>query len=108
MRHEQVNAVLITWTSVWEWLGGNPSLDRPLILSAVVGHHLKARVAEFGQPQAEIDTLLRVWWENTELRNSPFQDWHQAESARPVPDDIPKLWKFEGAEGIANLADGRR
>ena len=105
IRHEQISAVLITWTSVWEWLGGNPSLDRLLVLSAVVGHHLKARITEFGQPQAEIDTLLRVWWENTELRSHLSKISTKLNLSRPVPDDIPKLWRFEGAQGIANLAD---
>ena len=86
IRHEQISAVLITWTSVWEWLGGNPSLDRLLVLSAVVsGHHLKARITEFGQPQAEIDTLLRVWWENRELRSHLSKISTKLNLSRPAP-----------------------
>lgn len=42
IRHEHFSALLMAHPTVWEWLKGNPLLDREVILSAVLTHHLKA------------------------------------------------------------------
>lgn len=42
IRHEHLSALLISRPVVWEWLAANETLDRPVILSAVMTHHLKA------------------------------------------------------------------
>ena len=46
IRHEHLSALLIAQPPVWDWLGGNHLLDREVILSAVLTHHLKARYEE--------------------------------------------------------------
>lgn len=43
IRHEHLSALLIAQKPVWDWLAGNSLLDREVILSAVLTHHLKAR-----------------------------------------------------------------
>jgi CRISPR-associated endonuclease/helicase Cas3 len=106
LRHEQISLLLMTWPSIWEWLGRNTELDLDLILAAVAGHHLKARDVEFGQPQTEIDTLLRVRWDHPD-----WQDYLPALAARlklpgPAPvDDLPKLWGFEAGGPVADLGE---
>jgi CRISPR-associated endonuclease/helicase Cas3 len=42
IRHEHFSALLIAYPEVWTWLGRKPELDREVILSAVLTHHLKA------------------------------------------------------------------
>jgi CRISPR-associated endonuclease/helicase Cas3 len=42
IRHEHFSALLMGYPVVWKWLEGNSHLDREVILSAVLTHHLKA------------------------------------------------------------------
>ncbi|MFM8275016.1 MAG: CRISPR-associated helicase Cas3' [Gemmata sp.] len=43
IRHEHFSALLVAHTACWEWLGHRSNLDREVVLSAVLTHHLKAR-----------------------------------------------------------------
>lgn len=43
IRHEHFSALLIAQPACWDWLAKRPELDREVILSAVLTHHLKAR-----------------------------------------------------------------
>jgi CRISPR-associated endonuclease/helicase Cas3 len=103
LRHEQISAVLMTWPSVWDWLACNRELDLPLILAAVVGHHLKARDVEFGQPQTEIDSLLRLRWDDAELQQHLATVAPRLGLAQPVPHRVPKIWSFDPRNGVADL-----
>ena len=107
LRHEQVSAILLTLPDVWDWLGGNDDLDRPLILSAVVCHHLKARDVEFGQPQAEADTLMRLRWEDEEFQLHLSEIAPKLSLAKPVPQAVPRIWSFEPIKGVADLVGHR-
>lgn len=42
IRHEHYSALLVAHPTVWNWLGGRPDVDREVVLSAVLTHHLKA------------------------------------------------------------------
>ncbi|MGO9919295.1 MAG: CRISPR-associated helicase Cas3' [Isosphaeraceae bacterium] len=105
LRHEQLSAVLMAWPSLWKWLASNRELDLPLLVSAVVGHHLKARDLEFGQPQAEIDTLVRMLWDHEEWQ-SRLPEMASRLKLRPeVPhNDVPRVWGFQGGASVADLA----
>jgi CRISPR-associated endonuclease/helicase Cas3 len=46
IRHEHLSALLIADRECWKWLEGVPGLDREVVLSAVLTHHLKARYEE--------------------------------------------------------------
>jgi CRISPR-associated endonuclease/helicase Cas3 len=46
IRHEHLSALLIADPSCWKWLEDMPGLDREVVLSAVLTHHLKARYEE--------------------------------------------------------------
>lgn len=43
IRHEHLSALLVSGPAARDCLAANPSLDYPIVLSAVVTHHLKAR-----------------------------------------------------------------
>jgi CRISPR-associated endonuclease/helicase Cas3 len=43
IRHEHLSALLIGLPEVTKWLESNPLIDVPVVLSAVMTHHLKAR-----------------------------------------------------------------
>jgi CRISPR-associated endonuclease/helicase Cas3 len=46
IRHEHLSALLAAQAPVWSWLASNPLIDREVVLSAVLTHHLKASGAE--------------------------------------------------------------
>ncbi|MDR3635105.1 MAG: CRISPR-associated helicase Cas3' [Isosphaeraceae bacterium] len=100
LRHEQVSALLMHQPEVWDWLGHNGQIDLSVILAAVVGHHLKARGQDFGRPQADIDTIMCVRWDDPDL---------QADLARLSPasvggvPDLPKLWSYTPRPKVADL-----
>ncbi|MHC5538769.1 CRISPR-associated helicase Cas3', partial [Singulisphaera rosea] len=102
LRHEQISAVLLHQSNVWEWIGRNRRLDLPVILAAVVGHHLKVRGSEFGCPQGDTVVPLRVLWDD--------KDWQEylatliPGSSQAVP-VVPKLWSYLPQPGMANLYD---
>ena len=60
IRHEHFSALLIGLPPVAEWLRSNPILDGPLVLSAVLTHHLKAGPKDDGWASAPTGTSLSV------------------------------------------------
>lgn len=104
LRHEQVSAILMSWPSVWAWLETS-GLDLPLILSAVVGHHLKCRDIDLGAAQSEVDQLLRLRWDDP-----GFNAWLSAHGPSmgldpAVPLDVPKGIRFDPPLGMIDLQD---
>jgi len=96
LRHERVSTIMMCWPSIREWLESG-GYDVPLLLSAVVGHHLKIRDAEeFEKPESEVDQGLHLLWSDT-----GFRDWlsNTAPSlglSSNVPADVPQLCTFGG------------
>lgn len=61
IRHEYFSALLLSLDPVSEWLRTRPEIDADLVLSAVLTHHLKASMKEFGRPfGARPSTCLHV------------------------------------------------
>jgi len=60
IRHEHFSALLIGLPAVTDWLKGNSQLDVPLVLSAVLTHHLKASGKLDGFATATSGTLVRL------------------------------------------------
>jgi CRISPR-associated endonuclease/helicase Cas3 len=61
IRHEHFSALLIAQKPCWDWLAIRPELDRELILSAVLTHHLKAgsKLDGFATPESVEMTRFR-------------------------------------------------
>lgn len=103
VRHEHLSAVLIARDDIFEWLASG-RLDVPLVLSAVVGHHLKARDVDFGRPEAEIDQLLRVRWDDADFQAGLATLGAAFGLAKPVPQNVPRIWAMDGTAGAEDLS----
>lgn len=92
IRHEHLSALFIGLPNVWEWLKGNSALDLPLVLSAVLTHHLKASAKKDGfahcasgdvvtleHGDGQLDELIRTTGKNLQL------------SATKIP-TLPQRW----------------
>jgi CRISPR-associated endonuclease/helicase Cas3 len=106
LRHEVVSALLLNHPSVWRWLDDVAGIDPPVVLAAVLGHHLKAREATFGQPGTEADAILCLDWSG--LRRQFAGLITGSAQDRALPDDVPPLWSFRSRPRIAGLHDALR
>ncbi len=50
IRHEHLSALLLWLPPIAEWLDSVPLVDRRIVFSAVVGHHLRTKTEDFAQP----------------------------------------------------------
>lgn len=103
LRHEHLSAMLIAQDVVWQWLGANSAIDRPLVLSAVMTHHLKA---DFPEPGKEVGFGAAINGNS----KKPVRLLHRCaefERMRDVASDalylgsfdlagIPETWMFDG------------
>lgn len=94
IRHEHFSALLIGLPAVTAWLAGNAKLDVPLILSAVLTHHLKASGRANGW--ADGTSGVRV---SLVGRDGPFAKVVQFAKERLVLGelalgDLPEKWAF--------------
>lgn len=104
IRHEHFSALLVAQPACWGWLGRRPDLDRDVILSAVLTHHLKAGPDEYklhGFP-ARLNGLSSF---RSRHNDSMFSDMVAAVAASvpgllPSIDlcGVPTLWTF-GSRG---------
>ena len=95
IRHEHFSVILIDLPVVTEWLKKKPHLDMPLVLSAVLTHHLKASGKKDGW--ATIQNGLTVF--NLEQRDTGFAELVSETRLRlalPALDlaSIPERWAF--------------
>lgn len=102
IRHEHLSAMLIAQESLWKWLERG-TLDVPLILAAVVGHHLKARDVDFGRPEAETGQLLQFQWDDEELQRHLASHAATFGLSTDVPRDLPRIWALDGRPGATDL-----
>ncbi len=103
IRHEQLSAVILNDPSIVDWLSSIDGMDQDLILAAVVGHHLKARDVEFGQPQAEVDQLLCMFWDDNDWQTHLGTIGSQIGIRGRPPTGITKLWSYSGRNGFPSL-----
>ncbi|HVA51264.1 MAG TPA: CRISPR-associated helicase Cas3' [Pirellulales bacterium] len=110
IRHEHLSALLMSRPVVWEWLAGNVALDRPLVLSAVMTHHLKAAY----DPHREFGFARRM---NDRARIGLLHRTDQFEELAGATGDllglgqvnlreIPEAWSFE--KPPANIREMRK
>ncbi len=106
LRHEQISAMLVNQPGIRDWLRGNSDIDLSLVLAAVVGHHLKARAATFGQPESSPEGIVRLRWE--ELRQQFIGTVVDVPNPVIPPLDVPAIWSFRPGPGMADLASAMR
>lgn len=100
IRHEHLSALLLVLPPIADWLAALPGIDLDLVVSAVLGHHLKAGGGEIGQAQGE-RRFLHFPGEDTEVRNL----FALLAGALGVPTptiDLPGGWSLDG-DGNGNV-----
>ena len=101
IRHEHLSTMLITQPVVWEWLGRRTDLDREVILSAVLTHHLKASGSEsnvHGFASAENGAkVFKSMHDHTEFgRMAAVVTGRLGLGANPDLSKVPTRWVFDG------------
>lgn len=106
IRHEHLSALIMTLPVVDAWLRRSPlPIDWDVVLSAVLGHHLKASVDDFAKDPAG-DKSVRMLCDNTDF--GALLDIITARSelagAKPA---IPIRWHFSGNGEALDIEDVR-
>jgi CRISPR-associated endonuclease/helicase Cas3 len=100
LRHEVISALIMEHPGVREVLEQAPGVDLPVVLAAVVGHHLKFR-DEAIRPRDAFDHVLHLNWEGL------LRQFEAAPEALPLPvglsGRLPTLWSFTPRPGVADL-----
>jgi CRISPR-associated endonuclease/helicase Cas3 len=109
IRHEHLSALLIGLPEITTWLQSNSLLDIPIILSAVMTHHLKARN---GTQQDGFATLL-----DSKLLSLPCDHEDFLQLAEKIAKELgldnldckklPKVWRFDDRVGSQNIRKHR-
>ncbi len=104
IRHEHLSAFALANPAVEEWLGTIQGLDTDLVLSAVIGHHLKAGPGDIGQSLGDRQ-LLRFMGEHAEVR--AIFDLLGERLAVPAPlFEWPALWGYsQDCESLPDHTD---
>lgn len=100
IRHEHLSAILIGRPQVTQWLGGNPYLDIPVILSAVMTHHLKA-VFDSTKSNGFATRLRGRSWVRLLNDHAEFGDLATEIACRLnlsklAVAELPQVWRFDG------------
>ena len=102
VRHEVVSALIITQPQVWRWLEAAGSVDIPLVLAAVAGHHLKAAEpaawddpSQFGASQrGSHDADFALTWNHPRIREQLVALGAQFAIDETIPDELPTAWSL--------------
>jgi CRISPR-associated endonuclease/helicase Cas3 len=110
IRHEHLSSLLLGLKPVHEWLGTRPDLDRDLILSAVLTHHLKARDAEAVAPFPPDGVLQRrttVFAEHGDFKELLARIAERLHLTGPLP-GVDRSWGFGGAPNARSVEEVRK
>mgnify|MGYP001163052751 CR=1 FL=1 len=99
--HEEVSVLLLAQESVRRWLASN-SLDVPLIMAAVLGHHLRARETTFGEHRGGLDPLV-LNWDNPDLHRDLTEIARRLGLTTPIPETVPRRWSFHDKPATEDL-----
>lgn len=99
IRHEHLSALLMAHPAVWSWLRVNESLDLPLVLSAVMTHHLKAAfdaLKEWGFARClNRKPRLRLLHRSNEFKDLVETVCDLLHLGRLDLTAVPELWTFD-------------
>jgi CRISPR-associated endonuclease/helicase Cas3 len=107
IRHEHLSALLIGLPEVMKWLASNPLIDVPVVLSAVMAHHLKARQNSTRRDgfaeKLNGKTIVSLSCEHGDFRNLVG---HASKCLGLNGLDLthlPKTWQFEDSAGTDGI-----
>lgn len=100
MRHEHLSGLFLWLPEVARWLESIPHVDRRIVFSAVVGHHLRCRKADFAQPLHADIKSFQVFTEGIAEGFRSLGD-HVGVAFRPQsPPFSQTRWTFDGRGGF--------
>ncbi|RJQ45843.1 MAG: CRISPR-associated helicase Cas3' [Gammaproteobacteria bacterium] len=113
LRHEHLSGMILALPEVQAWLDSNSQLDSDIVLSAVIGHHLKASQKDepyygsFAQPVSVMGRTLILYVDNLEFREC-FDAVAKRLGMAPCTAIVPRIWSLtsvgdqpiENARGI--------
>ena len=110
VRHEHLSAFLVMTSSLTNWLAGlSPSIDLKLVVSAVLGHHLKSSQETLGK---QLSDRERIAFANDHEEVHAMLAALAKRFSVAAPEVVfPRTWSFDGhGESIYAHADrlGRR
>jgi len=92
--HEHLSGVLLLLPGMQSWIGKISSVDKRIVLSTVIGHHLRSASPDFAMPLNPDILRFRVFPEGiSPVLNLLFTEVGCPQSDSP---NIPYLWSFEG------------
>ena len=105
IRHEHLSALLIGLPDITAWLESNPLLDVPVILSAVMSHHLKARNSTQSDGFAtQLDsTTLRLPCDHKDFLLLAGEIVKKLGLDNLDCTKLPKVWQFDGRSGNRDI-----
>ncbi|MDA8254111.1 MAG: CRISPR-associated helicase Cas3' [Betaproteobacteria bacterium] len=104
IRHEHLSVLVIAMPDVERWLGSVSFLDVDLVLSAVLGHHLKASRGDLARGMGECRIVVFPG-DNAEVQGI-FQRLAQQFGLPNPVFTLPPLWSLEGrGESIPEHAE---
>jgi len=68
VRHEHLSALILQLPEVQMWLGANVAIRQPLVIAAVLSHHLKAKYGEIGTVPIGGLRQCRLLFDHPEIR----------------------------------------
>jgi CRISPR-associated endonuclease/helicase Cas3 len=94
LRHEHLSGLMLVLDGVWEWIGDRPDIDREIMLSSVLSHHLKFEMDEYAKPIAGVKKVEVLYHDS---RFAPVADVIAAAIDRTDGPRFPvqSTWAFD-------------
>jgi CRISPR-associated endonuclease/helicase Cas3 len=73
IRHEHLSAIFMMQKGVRQWLSGSPAINFPVILAAVVSHHLKADQRTFADMPGCLNQTTALFFDHPEVSRILFE-----------------------------------
>lgn len=108
-RHEHLSALILFLPQIRDWLASNSNLDVDVVISAVVGHHLKASLRReafypaIGEKLGDTADLVKVYCDSDEFR-AVFNQVSERLGMRECGVQISALWSYKPGIG-QNIGD---
>ena len=98
IRHEHLAGLILWLAGVQGWLESIPGIEKRIVLSSVIGHHLRADSKEFATPRDAAMMQFKVYREGVcEVFDFVAE---LTGIAKRFDGEIPSLWSFGGSVGI--------
>jgi len=106
IRHEHLSGLLLWLPEIRQWLASVPDLDTEIVVSSVIGHHLRAKPDSFAKKLTPDRNRFQVYPDGIREVMEHFSSRLQADS--PPEKCIEEYWSFREDNGAFYLGDLRK